>query len=100
MEIAKATEFVQLLHHVKKQNAGFRAIVLFWDNLTSHKAANVLKTARKLNIHLVNLPKYAPDLNPIEFIWKSVHQKISEDQLIQSKTQLQQFIQKYFYHFA
>lgn len=34
--------------------------------------------AEKLNISLVYLPPYSPDLNPIENIWKSVKRFVSE----------------------
>ena len=31
-----------------------------------------------LDITLVFLPKYSPNLNPIEFVWKSLRRKISQ----------------------
>ncbi len=34
--------------------------------------------AEKLNISLVYLPPYSPDLNPIENVWKSVKRAVSE----------------------
>ncbi|VUT28140.1 MAG: hypothetical protein SYNGOMJ08_00702 [Candidatus Syntrophoarchaeum sp. GoM_oil] len=33
--------------------------------------------AEKLEIYLVYLPPYSPDLNPIEFIWKSIKRVVS-----------------------
>ena len=36
------------------------------------------KEAEKLNISLVYLPPYSPDLNPIENIWKNVKRAVSE----------------------
>jgi putative transposase len=33
--------------------------------------------ARDLGIYLVYLPPYSPDLNPIEYIWKSVRRVLS-----------------------
>jgi putative transposase len=32
----------------------------------------VKERAKELGVHIVYLPPYSPDLNPIEFIWKSV----------------------------
>jgi transposase len=34
--------------------------------------------AERLDIELVFLPPYSPDLNPIEYIWKSVKRVISD----------------------
>jgi len=34
--------------------------------------------SEKLNISLVYLPPYSPDLNPIENVWKSVKRAVSE----------------------
>ncbi len=33
--------------------------------------------AKELGIYLVYLPPYSPDLNPIEFIWKSLKRVLS-----------------------
>ena len=33
--------------------------------------------AEELNIELIFLPTYSPDLNPIEYIWKSIKRIIS-----------------------
>jgi len=38
----------------------------------------VKEEAEKLNISLVYLPPYSPDLNPIENVWKSVKRAVSE----------------------
>ena len=39
----------------------------------------------------VFLPPYSPDINPIEFIWKSVRKEISKE-FIESITQLRDLI--------
>ncbi|MFZ2071794.1 MAG: transposase [Halobacteriota archaeon] len=51
---------------------GENPIVIIIDNFSSHRAGDVLKEAEKLGIYLVFLPPYSPDLNPIEFVWKSL----------------------------
>ncbi|MEN4018852.1 MAG: transposase, partial [Methanobacterium sp.] len=56
-------------------------------------------TARKLNINLVFLPPYSPDLNPIEFIWKTIKRELSP-LFIETKTQIRKLIQKYFIHYS
>jgi putative transposase len=52
-------------------------IVIFCDNFNSHKADYTKQIARDSSITLVFLPKYSPDLNPIEYIWKSIKRVIS-----------------------
>lgn len=54
-----------------------KEIVLILDNFRSHWAKDSLKCAEECGIRLVFLPPYSPDLNPIEFIWKSIKRVIS-----------------------
>ena len=48
------------------------------DNFRTHHAKKVREEAEKLNISLVYLPPYSPDLNPIENVWKSVKRVVPE----------------------
>lgn len=52
-------------------------IVVILDNFRSHHAKDSAICAEQCNIRLIFLPPYSPDLNPIEFIWKSVKRVIS-----------------------
>jgi len=53
-------------------------IILILDNFRSHRANATMVQAFRLDIDLVFLPPYSPDLNPIEYIWKSVKRVISD----------------------
>jgi putative transposase len=64
------------MRKVRKKNPG-KGIIIVLDNLKSHKAEEVVKEAERLGIELVFLPPYSPDLNPIEYIWKSIKRIIS-----------------------
>lgn len=46
---------------------------------TYSSASSTLKTAEELKIDLVFLPPYSPDLNPIEFVWKSIKRVVSRE---------------------
>jgi transposase len=72
----KTENFCQFLEEVRRLNPLGR-LCLVIDNFATHKAKQVANTARKLNIKLIFLPPYSPDLNPIEFIWKSIKRTIS-----------------------
>jgi putative transposase len=39
--------------------------------------AKVKEMAQELGIYLVHLPPYSPDLNPIEYSWKSIKRILS-----------------------
>lgn len=54
-----------------------KEIVLILDNFRSHRAKDSVRCARECSITLIFLPPYSPDLNPIEFIWKSIKRVIS-----------------------
>ncbi|NYB52318.1 MAG: transposase [Methanobacteriaceae archaeon] len=53
------------------------------------------ETAKKIEIDLVFLPPYSPDLNPIEYIWKTVKRHLSP-LFIETQEQLRDIIEKYF----
>ena len=60
-------------------------------NPKTHHADITVKKAEQLDIIFVFLPPYSPDLNPIEFICKSVRKEISKG-FIESITQLRDLI--------
>jgi transposase len=45
------------------------ADIVIMDNLGSHKSKRVRAAIRKAGAHLIFLPKYSPDLNPIEQVF-------------------------------
>ena len=57
-------------------------IVVILDNFRSHRANETLNYAKDVGIELVFLPPYSPDLNPIEYIWKSIKKIISKEFII------------------
>ncbi len=50
-------------------------IILVWDNAHYQKCALVFELASKLEIILVYLPSYSPQLNLIERLWKFVRKE-------------------------
>jgi transposase len=75
-ERSRAEDVKSFLHKVRANN-GDRPIVTILDNFPSHRNKQVIQEAENLNMNLVFLPCYSPDLNPIEFIWKSIKRIIS-----------------------
>ena len=72
----KCDDFCEFLEEVRGHNP-LNRICLILDNFATHKANKVYERAKFLNIELIYLPPYSPDLNPIEFIWKSMKRFIS-----------------------
>lgn len=74
---SKAKDFVEFMKCVRKEN-GDKKIVMIVDNAKTHKAKLTLEEAEELNIDLVYLPPYSPDLNPIEFEWKDMKKELAK----------------------
>jgi len=89
-EESKKENICLFLEKVREHNSDARIIILI-DNFQSHHAYDTLEYAEMLNIHLVFLPPYSPDLNPIEFIWKDVKKVVSTN-FITCKKQMRTLI--------
>lgn len=74
---SKKESIESFLENIRKSNEKYKAIVAVIDNFASHKSKAVKDKASDLGIYLVYLPPYSPDLNPIEYIWKSVKRVLS-----------------------
>lgn len=63
-----------------------KRICIVWDNARFHKGKIIRAELKRGNllarVHLINLPPYAPDKNPIEYVWKEAKQRISNVQFI------------------
>lgn len=46
--------------------------ILFMDNLSAHKVAGLEELIQACGAHLIYLPPYSPDFNPIELAWSKV----------------------------
>ena len=69
-EMAKA-----LLYEVRKDYTDWKEIVMIKDNASYHHASEVQELAKKLNIRIIFLPAYCPNLNLIERVWKFMKSK-------------------------
>jgi transposase len=74
---SKAPSIAGFMDDVKSSNSSYRAIVAIIDGFASHKSGIVKRKAEELGIFLVYLPPYSPELNPEQFIWKSIKRVLS-----------------------
>lgn len=89
-EIIKATgEFLKLYPNKK--------ICIIWDNASCHKGILMREALRKggllERVHLVTLPPYAPDHNPIEHVWNTTKEELANDQSANFEITKQKFMQ-------
>lgn len=73
---SKKEDVCEVLGQFKAANPGKRLVIIL-DNFSSHRSQSVREYASQKNIHLVYLPPYSPDLNPIEQIWRGIRRFIS-----------------------
>ena len=67
----------KLLVAIRKKNPPGEKIFLVLDGAGYNRADSVKKTAKELNMELVYLPPYSPNLNPIERLWKFMKKKVT-----------------------
>lgn len=69
----------RLIQHIKelKKHIANRKLLLVWDSLPAHRSRLVkdyLKTQRRW-LRVERLPAYAPELNPVEYLWSAMKRK-------------------------
>ena len=77
LENSKKESIASILETINKANKEYKAIVVVIDNFRTHKSTLVKEKAKELGIYLVYLPPYSPDLNPSEYIWRSIKRMLS-----------------------
>lgn len=98
-EIIKATvEFLKLYPNKK--------VCIIWDNATCHKGKLMraaLATGGVLErVHLIPLPPYAPDCNPIEHVWNTTKDALSNNQdktFEETKLKFMQLVNRKFFYY-
>jgi len=60
-------------------------IVLLWDNAPWHRSKEVRQWLKKTkhDILLIAFPRYAPELNPQEHVWKEGRSKITHNKFVE-----------------
>lgn len=58
---------MEFLEHLQRQL--HTPIVLVWDSFQAHKGELIHQCVLPRSAHLEYLPPYAPELNPVEYLW-------------------------------
>lgn len=67
---ARTGDLMEFMQHIRSLNNDGRPIGIVLDNAAIHRARALVGHCCQLDIHLIRLPPYSPDLNPIEYVWK------------------------------
>lgn len=72
----KAPHIIRYLKELKKHLSG-KKLLLIWDGLPVHRSKKVqayLQTQKRW-LRVERFPAYAPELNPIEYLWSAMKRK-------------------------
>jgi transposase len=82
-----AADFVHFLRMLLSHVTG--PVILLWDRLAAHKSAARQLQARFPRLHIEYFPAYAPELNPVEWIWQDFNRHTANS-LLRDKSHLRQ----------
>jgi transposase len=73
---ANGEHTVEVLQRLRTE-APDRTLLGLWDGAPSHRAQAVREAARALDITLMPLPGYSPDLMPVEALWRWLREDVT-----------------------
>jgi transposase len=71
----RSKEFVEFLNYLDKRYPGSKKIIVL-DNYVIHRSRYVQEQIKGRDFKFLFLPTYAPELNPMEDIWRVVKNKV------------------------
>jgi transposase len=80
VDTVNALSIENFLKALRKKHSSDIKLHLVLDNAGYHRAERIIKAAEDLNIKLHYLPPYSPNLNPIERLWKIMHEYVTYNQ--------------------
>ena len=82
-------------------------IAIIWDNAAFHKSKQIREQLQKggvmERVHLIPMPPYAPDENPIEKVWGVAKQKIANiqhDTFTETKQAFSDYVASRTFHYS
>src|SRR3954454_20347522 len=73
---ANGEHTVEVLQRLRTE-APDRTLIVLWDGAPYHRAKAVREAARALDIELMPLPGYSPDLMPVEALWRWLREDVT-----------------------
>lgn len=75
-DMVNTESICDFLLKLRRVNVGRYHVHLIWDNARYHHSKQVKEFAKELGIKLHYLPPYSPNLNPVERMWKLMHEQV------------------------
>jgi transposase len=91
-----ADSLAAFLCELRKLNPGKCTIHVLWDNAGYHHDKALQEFAKNLGIALHYLPPYSPNLNPIERLWKLMHEHVTYNKYYENFTDFTEAILQFF----
>jgi transposase len=91
-----ASSICDFLWKLRQANPGKYFIHVIWDNAKPHKNDAVDIFAKELGIKLHYLPPYSPNLNPVERVWKLMHESVRYNKYYGKFSEFSETTQKFF----
>lgn len=88
----------KFLYKLRKNHPGNYHVHLIWDNAGYHCSKRVKAFAEELGIKLHFLPAYSPNLNPIERVWKILHENVTYNRYYEKFSDFTEAIAHFFRH--
>lgn len=86
----------ELLRAIRRKNLDKKNLYLVLDNAAYNRAKSVQNLSKKLEIKLLYLPPYSPNLNIIERLWKFMKKKVLANHHYESLAQFKASISTFF----
>jgi transposase len=84
------------LYFVRKHTNIKGTIHVILDQAGYHKSIEVISIAKQLNIRLIYLPPYSPNLNPIERLWKVLNEHARNNKFFETADDFRKAIDNFF----
>lgn len=93
-----SSSIIAFLKALRKKHPQGNKLHIIWDNGSYHHSKAVKKALKKLNIQAHYLPPYSPNLNPIERLWKLMHEHVTYNKYYASFKEFTEAILHFFRH--
>ena len=86
------------LYRLRTKHPGPYKVHIIWDNAGYHCSHQVQVFAKELGIVIHYLPAYSPNLNPIERLWKLMHEQVTYNRYYEKFTDFTEAMRHFFRH--
>lgn len=90
---------ITYLKHLRDKYKSNQKITLILDNASYNRAYATQDCAKELNIELLFLPPYAPNLNLIERLWKFFKKKVMKNKYYETYKIFEENVENFFVNF-